>query len=66
MEYIKTFREMLITPENVIDSFILKEKTQYMHPFSYGLIGVIIVIALYSLVLGFRTPILAETVSKEY
>lgn len=65
MEYVRTFREMLIRPEKVVDSFVLKEKSNYMHPFSFGLIGVIIVIALYSLVLGYRTPILAEFVSKE-
>ncbi|MCG2590691.1 DUF3667 domain-containing protein [Rhodohalobacter sulfatireducens] len=65
MEYVRTFREMLITPGKVVDSFVLDEKSNYMHPFSFGLIGVIIVIALYSLVLGYRTPILAEFVSKE-
>jgi hypothetical protein len=65
MEYVRTFREMLITPGKVVDSFVLEEKSNYMHPFSFGLIGVIIVIALYSLVLGYRTPILAEFVSKE-
>lgn len=65
MEYIKTFREMLTAPENVVDSFVLEEKTEFMHPFSYGLIGVIFVIALYSLVLGYRTPILVEFVSED-
>ncbi|MDZ7720943.1 MAG: hypothetical protein U5K72_19140 [Balneolaceae bacterium] len=65
MEYVKTFREMLINPENVVDSFVLEEKTNYMHPFSYGLVGVIIIMILYSLLLGYRTPILADFVSRE-
>ncbi len=65
MEYVRTFREMLTTPENVVDSFVLEKKSNFMHPFSFGLIGVIIVVALYSLVLGYRTPILADFVSKE-
>lgn len=56
---------MLISPEKVVDSFVLEEKTNYMHPFSFGLIGVIIVVSLYSLVLGYRTPILSEVVSKD-
>lgn len=56
---------MLTKPENVVDSFVLEEKTTFQHPFSFGLIGVIIVVALYSLVLGYRTPILAEFVSKD-
>lgn len=56
---------MLTTPANVVDSFVLEHKSNYLHPFSYGLIGVILVIALYSLVLGYRTPILADFVSKE-
>lgn len=65
MEYVNTFREMLTNPEHVVDSFVLEEKTSYQHPFSFGLIGVIIVVTLYSLVLGYRTPILADFVSKE-
>lgn len=65
MEYIKTFREILTAPEIVVDGFILEDKSNYMHPFSFGLIGVILVIALYSLVLGYRTPILADYVSKD-
>lgn len=65
MEYVKIFREMLTTPENVVDSFVLEEKPKFMHPFSFGLIGVIIVITLYSLVLGYRTPIISEVVSKD-
>lgn len=65
MEYVKTFREMLTSPENVVDSFVLEEKTNFMHPFSFGLIGVIIIMTLYALVLGYRTPVLADFVSKE-
>lgn len=65
MEYYKTLREMCTNPEKVIDSFVLKEETQFQHPLSFGLIGVIIVVAIYSLVLGFRTPMLADLVSKE-
>lgn len=65
MEYVKTFRAMLTTPERVVDSFVIEEETKYMHPFSFGLVGAIIVVALYSLVLGYRTPILADFVSKE-
>lgn len=65
MEYVNTFREMLTNPEHVVDSFVLEEKTSSQHPFSFGLIGVIVVVALYSLVLGYRTPILADFVSKE-
>lgn len=65
MEYVNTFREMLTKPENVVDSFVLEEKTKFQHPFSFGLIGVILVVSLYSLVLGYRTPILAEFVSKD-
>lgn len=56
---------MLTTPANVVDSFVLEEETNFKHPFSFGLIGVIFVIALYSFVLGSRTPILADFVSKE-
>lgn len=65
MEYIKTFREILTKPEHVVDSFVLEEKAGFQHPFSYGLIGVIIIVAFYSLVLGYRTPILSEMISKE-
>lgn len=65
MEYVKTFRGMLTTPEHVVDSFVLEKETDFTHPFSFGLIGVIFVIALYSLVLGYRTPILADFVSKD-
>ena len=65
MEYIDTFREMLTSPDNVVDSFVLEEKTTFQHPFSFGLMGVIVIVALYSIVLGYRTPILAEFVSKD-
>lgn len=65
MEYINTFREMLTNPENVVDSFVLEEKTNYQHPFSYGLLGVIIIVAFYSIVLGYRTPMLADLMSED-
>lgn len=65
MEYIKTFWEMLARPEHVIDPFVLEKNTKYQHPFSFGLIGVIIVVALYSLVLGYRTPMLADLMSED-
>lgn len=56
---------MCTNPENVVDTFVLKEESPFQHPVSFGLIGVIFVIALYSFVLGFRTPVLADLVSKE-
>lgn len=65
MEFVNTFREMLTNPEHVVDSFVLEENSNFQHPFAYGLVGVIIIVALYSLVLGYRTPILADMVSKE-
>lgn len=65
MQYIKTFREMLTAPENVVDSFVLEQKNNFMHPFSFGLIGVVVVVALYSIVLGYSTPIISDIVSKD-
>jgi len=56
---------MLTKPEKVVDRFVFEEKTDFMHPFSFGLIGVIIIITFYSIVLGYRTPILADFVSKD-
>lgn len=58
-------REMLTHPENVIDPFVLEKGNKFLHPFSYGLISVIIIISLYSLVLGYRTPMLADLMSKD-
>lgn len=65
MEYIKTFRELFRNPGDVIDNFVFERETEFQHPFSFGLIGAIIVVAFYSLVLGYRTPILADLVSRD-
>lgn len=56
---------MLTRPDNVIDPFVLEKRKRFLHPFSYGLIGVIIIVSLYSLVLGYRTPTLADLMSEE-
>lgn len=65
MEYFRTIREMLTRPENVIDPFVLDKNDKFQHPFSFGLIGVILVIILYSMVLGYRTPMIADLMSKD-
>ena len=65
MEYVNTLREIFNNPEDVIDTFVLEEKTKFQHPFSFGLISVLIIVALYLLVFGYRTPTLVDIVSED-
>ncbi len=55
MEYLKTFREMFTRPENVIDTFVLKEKSKFQHPFIFGVMGIVIIMLLNFIFVDFNT-----------
>lgn len=65
MEYVRTFRVVLTEPKNVVDRFVLEKKEKFQHPFLFGLTGVIILIALYSLTFDFGAQLEAGVASPD-
>ncbi len=60
--YLKTFREVLRRPGNLIDNFIYQREGRFQHPFSFGLMGVFAGIAVNILLVDLNFDIQTLTV----